>query len=642
MSSRYVQSSMNQGMETHFSQSVSGQVERSRMTAVCEHLTTFNAGDIVPIYCREVLPSDTFSVDLDFVLRQSTLLYPTMGTMFADIYAFFVPNRIVNQSFKTVFGENPNGSWYVAPVTLAPLVDSKYFVGSSVQIPVGSVADYYGFPTQAPILREVLEACNDLKFRGYIEIYNQYFRDENYQPPVPYSKLNIYEGFFNSASGGQFSGSFSPASYSYNDYPDNSYGAGAVLQAIYGNMGTPGGMVGSNASVGVNKGENQQESSRNVTTFNALAKPFKANKLHDYFTSVLPSPQKSAGVFIPLSGMLDVVTTGTDVSVPLDGSPYGVTLKFSCGSSAMPAAGYYALAVQSTGISASTASLTSIGGASSLSPGVLNVLTPSNLHALGEGAQLSVDDVRMAFAVQQVYEQLARSGSRYREYVKGFFGLEVDDPFSDIPEYLGHIRRELSLYQTAQTSASVEGGSPQGTLAGFGYTQAQGHLFTKTFLEHGFVHVFCVVRHKNVYSTYLAPDNFRLDMLDFYQPALANISEQPVWLRHINPFVEEAMTTVFGYQEAWADYRFEPNMVSGYMRSGVPESLSSWTYADPYDELVDGAAFASFMLSNSQSVLDGTLAVSSEVSPQIRAQFTFRVTKDRPMPTYSVPGLDIV
>lgn len=34
-----------------------------------------------------------------------------------------------------------------------------------------------------------------MKFRGYLEIYNNYFRDQNYQPPIPYSKLNIYNGF---------------------------------------------------------------------------------------------------------------------------------------------------------------------------------------------------------------------------------------------------------------------------------------------------------------------------------------------------------------------------------------------------------------------------------------------------------------
>ena len=189
------------GEATRFAKSPMADVEFSRMTATPTWSLPFNAGDIVPIYYCEVLPHDTINIDLDFVIRQSTLLRPTMGQMQVDIHAFWVPNRIINESWKNVQGENTSGFWTAPEVELAPLHRAGVLadgITQPVQIPVGSVADYYGFPTQMPIPGSILEQCNDLKFRGYLDIYNNYFRDQNYQPPIPFSKLNIYNGFLES------------------------------------------------------------------------------------------------------------------------------------------------------------------------------------------------------------------------------------------------------------------------------------------------------------------------------------------------------------------------------------------------------------------------------------------------------------
>ena len=177
---------------TRFAAALFSDVEHSRMTATPTHWTCMNAGDIVPIYCREVLPNESLLVSVDAVIRQMTLLTPTMDNMTIDIYAFFVQNRVVNESWINVMGENTSGSWKAPEVSLAPL----YTGNTAVQIPVGSVADYYGYPTQGKMPAAVLQNCNDLRFRGYLEIYNTRFRDQNYQPPIPYSKLNVYEGFF--------------------------------------------------------------------------------------------------------------------------------------------------------------------------------------------------------------------------------------------------------------------------------------------------------------------------------------------------------------------------------------------------------------------------------------------------------------
>lgn len=612
MANRYKQVS-NTDTESHFSAAVTGELAFSRMVSTPTHLTTFNAGDIVPIYCLEVLPHDTISIDEQFVIRQTTLLTPTMGQMVVDFYAFFVPNRVVNESWKTVMGENVNGSWTAPEINLAPLFDPTVSGGisppSSIKIPVGSVADYYGFPTQQAIPSSVLSQMHDLKFRGYVEIYNEFFRDQNYQPPIAYSKLNVYNDFLHAYPAGySLAGSNWAASNQ-----DNSYGAGAVSQAVFGNL-QPAPVSATALSV-------------NSSSFNALGKPLKANKLHDQFTSVLPSPQKGGNVLVPLNGLAPLVAQ-TGVRNPL-----GAPMQLSTSSS-----GTGSLWLQnSTGNQLNTLSVFS---GTPVTPAPSNNINGTNLFAdLSNASSATIAELRTAAAIQQVYESLARCGSRYREYVRGFFGLEVDDPYKDIPTYLGHFRRDLELYQTAQTSAT-EDGSPQGTLAAFGYTANSGHLFRTTFLEHGYVHIFAVVRHKNVYSSFLSRDNFRLSMLDWYQPPLANISEQPLYTREINPFYSDP-TQVFGYQEAWYEYRYDPDYVTGEMRPGGSSAdLSVWTYADDFAPGLS-VSTGSWLQSNSQVVLDRSLAVKSSVQPQLKGQFMFRIDKERPMPTYSLPGLDI-
>lgn len=609
---------------TRFNKAPMSGIEFSRMVAVSQHLTTFNGGDIVPVYYAEVLPHDTFSVDLDFVMRLSTSLRPTMGNLQVDYYAYFVPNRVVNDSWKNVQGENTSGVWSAPEVDLAPLyVDGSKNPVSAIQVPVGSVADYYGFPTQAPIQTQHLKVMNDLKFRGYLEIYNNYFRDQNYQPPIPYSKLNVYEGFFEEKgtlvslkpNGEDIDNAISVPGLTQ---ADGSYGAGAIVKGVYGEGANNNGYSFASESL----------LSARLTSWSALDKPLKANKLHDAFTSALPSPQKGSEVYFGVAETAPVELVVGEELKQLNGN-----IRLGSNGQALDGAGTVVLG--GNGL---------LARSSYESVGTISGLDSTNLKGIADlstATGISVNDLRTAIATQQVYEILARGGSRYSSVIANMFGIETANPFMDIPLELGHIRRELDMYQVAQTSASVEGETAQGSLTAFGYTTNGGKLFERTFIEHGYIHIMAVVRQKNVYSTYLAPDNFRLNTLDFYLPPLANIGEQPIALRTLNPFVEDDENKVLGYQEAWWEYRFEPDRVSGEMRSGITGSQDVWHYGDFYDPNfthVNG----DWLKSNAQEVIDRTIAVTSELAHQFRSIMVWKVDKQRPMPIYSIPGLDTI
>lgn len=624
MANKYKQPSLSNAVR--FQRAPLADLEMSKMRVNPRVYTTYNAGDIVPVFYQEVLPHSTFSVDVDFINRLlSATIKPTMGSMQLDIFAFFVPNRIINDSWKNVQGENTSGFWSAPEIELAPLYPMN--LTADVQVPPMSVADYYGYSSQLPIKAEVLQQCNDLKIKGYLSIYNSYFRDENYQPPINFSKLNVYQGFFEPVRS-----MINPSSSSDGDYvaltsiPDGSFPDGALSKSVFGE-----------GDAGQSSGLASMIVEAHLTDFSALDRPLKANKLHDAFTSVLPSPQKGTEVFFGIGDSAPLVK-GDEINL-FDGVPQ---FKFNnqLVSGLTGSQSFYLSADlnnQGTGRIAFDNVNTSAVASTSAS-----LLGTDLVADLSKATGISINDLRHAAAIQQVYEMLGRNGSRYLEALRSFFGIQAENPFKDIPTQLGHIRRELDLYQVAQTSGSVEGETPQGNLSGFGYTAKEGNLFTYTALEHGYIHYMAVVRQRNIYPSLMLPDNFRKTTLDWYLPQLANIGEQPIRLATLNPFVSEAMDKTIGFQEAWAlDYRYEPDRVSGYCRTGLADSLDIWTYADSFDgdfTHVNGE----WLKSNAQEVLDRTLAVTSALSPQFLIMLEFKTTKQLPMPIYSVPGLDII
>ena len=148
--------------------------------------------------------------------------------------------------------------------------------------------------------------------------------------------------------------------------------------------------------------------------------------------------------------------------------------------------------------------------------------------------------------------------------LKAHFGVDAQDYRLQRTEYLGKLSTKVGIHQVAQTS-STDTTSPQGNVAAFAYANGTGSIFNKSFVEHGYIMICAVARQKKTYQQGLEKLWSRRDRFDFYYPALANISEQPVKVKEIyaldpNP---EAGEAVWGYNEAWADYRYKPSQVTG-------------------------------------------------------------------------------
>lgn len=162
-----------------FSQVPTAQIPRSKFNRSHGLKTTFDSGYLVPIFVDEVLPGDTFSMNCTLFARVATLISPIMDNMYMDTFWFFVPERLLFEHFENMCGQqdNPTDSTdYLFPTVKSP-------TGTGFE--VGSIADYFGLPTGIPNLEVRAEP-----FRAYNLIYNEWFRDENLQESLPFTKAD--------------------------------------------------------------------------------------------------------------------------------------------------------------------------------------------------------------------------------------------------------------------------------------------------------------------------------------------------------------------------------------------------------------------------------------------------------------------
>ncbi len=565
---------MNRNVESHFALNPTRiDLSRSTFDRSASVKTSFNAGDIVPFFLEEVLPGDTFNVKTSKVVRMQTLLTPMMDNVYLDTYYFFVPNRLVWKHWKEFNGENTESAWIPETTYNVPQITSPADTGWAV----GTIADYFGIPTGVPNL-----SVSALPFRAYALIMNEWFRDQNLSDPLV--------------------------------VPDDD----ATVAGV--NTGT---FVSDVAKGG---------------------KPYIAAKYHDYFTSCLPSPQKGPEVKIPVMGETDIPVYGSGKALTFESKDfnYGTLSYTNYGGGAGQMYLYFTPGVKDTGTITSADSNNNShfqDEALGLPPRGRIAADQVGLLAHYDGSQnaVSINQLRLAFQIQKLYERDARGGSRYIEILKSHFGVTSPDARLQRPEYLGGNRIPININQVVQQSGTGTGAStPQGTVVGMSQTTDSHSDFIKSFTEHGFIIGVMVARYDHTYQQGLDRMWSRKDRFDYYWPVFANIGEQAVKNKEIFAQGNAEDDEVFGYQEAWADYRYKPNRVTGEMRSSYTQSLDVWHLADDYAQR---PSLSDSWIREDKTNIDRVLAVTSSVSNQFFADIYIQNRATRPMPIYSIPGL---
>ena len=440
----------------------------------------------------------------------------------------------------------------------------------------GSLGDYFGLPTNVGGI-----SVNALPARAYAMIYNEWFRDENLEAPLMLGYKKTDDGT-------------------------------EIPEPEKQNMS--------------NNDPSQTVSTSEGGTY--ARKPAKAGKFHDYFTSCLPSPLKSDPVEISLTGNAPIrLGTASGQTIPALEKGNGPEMVLGQSSSAnKPGSLVYTgqannKIMQFTGVKDGE-----VGAGSYMFADLNNV------------SAISIQDLRMAIALQHIFEADARNGTRYREFLSGTWGVTSPDSRLQIPEYIGGQRIAINVNQVVQTSQTdTKTGQALGNTAAYSLTTCSKQMVDYAATEYGYIIGLAVVRVDHSYQQGLATKWTRGGRFTYYDPRLAALGEQPVYNREIYAQGTPEDEEIFGYQEAWADYRYKPSYVTGEMRSNFQTSLDAWHYADDYNELP--RLSAEWIQEGTQNI-DRTISVTSARSHQFLCDFYFTEEWYREMPIYSIPGIE--
>lgn len=361
----------------------------------------------------------------------------------------------------------------------------------------------------------------------------------------------------------------------------------------------------------------------------------------DYFTIARPSAQKGTAPAINVSlagtlgysniGGIDVVAiNGLAQSLPIEASILEKQDLWIGGSS--------------TGTGVAQDDWIKFNDNGTLSLGSRNVAYGSNGNTLGVNldrlskalnlnnvtAQFDVSQLRLAVQMQKWLERNMRAGNRYIEFLLAHFGIAPNDARLQRPEYIGGTKAPIISSEVLQTSASEDGSTPLGSIAGHGISADKTEASKYFVKENGVIMCITSILPRTVYSQGVNRQWLRRSRYDFYSPEFAHLSEQMVMSGELYADGTEAQNQQeFGFQGRFNELRYIPNRFGAQMRNTFAYyHFGRWFTQRPI--LNESFVTAAQVSTNPFPIVDEDTMICN---------IGFEIMATRPMPYYPTPGM---
>lgn len=330
------------------------------------------------------------------------------------------------------------------------------------------------------------------------------------------------------------------------------------------------------------------------------------NKMHDYFTTVLPWPQKFTAPSVPLGTSAPVIGLGTKVAGIADGTTWRETVADVA----------YPFIAGSIGMRVTDASGTA---------------RPMVYADLSASTGISINTLRQAWLIQSLLERDARGGTRYTEIVRSHFDVVSPDARLQRPEYIGGGSTDVNVTPIAQTAT---GGGGLGALGGAATAAGRnGASFAAT--EHGYILGLISFRAEESYQQGLHPLWRRFTRTDMPWPELAGLGEQAVRMEEIYcTGLNSNDDATFGYQERYGELRYMFSNVTGIMRSTATGTLDMWHLSKRY---TSQPVLGDTWIRDTAPMTRVLAAGAAAVNQQFIADIVIERDAVRPLPMFGTP-----
>lgn len=140
---------------------------------------TCDMGQLIPIFCDEVVPGDVFTIGSEVLVRAMPLIAPIMHQINVFTHWFFVPYRLLWEDWEEFITGGKDGQVDIPlprwPVRIT-MPNATYPTNE-----IGSLWDYMGFPVGSDCAG--VEPM-DFPRRAYNFVWNEYYRDQNLEDEI--------------------------------------------------------------------------------------------------------------------------------------------------------------------------------------------------------------------------------------------------------------------------------------------------------------------------------------------------------------------------------------------------------------------------------------------------------------------------